>query len=75
MDHHGHPWTVILNTEKRKVGGSTPPLTTRSDQAILPSTSGNVIFRLTWPLPINARPRPLKTAAGRPLVHVECTGP
>jgi hypothetical protein len=27
-DKYSHPWTGILNTEKRKVGGSTPPLTT-----------------------------------------------
>src|ERR1035437_6205358 len=31
-DQHGQPWTVILNPEKRKVGGSPPPLTTTSDQ-------------------------------------------
>ena len=29
-DQHGQRWTVILNPEKRKVGGSTPPLTTHS---------------------------------------------
>jgi hypothetical protein len=28
-DQPGQHWTVILNPEKRKVGGSTPPLTTR----------------------------------------------
>jgi hypothetical protein len=29
----GGPWrTVVLRTEKRKVGGSAPPLTTHSDQ-------------------------------------------
>ena len=27
----GRSWTVVLNPEKRKVGGSTPPLTTSSD--------------------------------------------
>jgi hypothetical protein len=27
-DRHGQPWTVIPNPEKRKAGGSTPPLTT-----------------------------------------------
>jgi len=27
-DHYGHSCTVIRNPEKRKVGGSTPPLTT-----------------------------------------------
>src|SRR5262249_31117098 len=31
---------------QRKVGGSTPPLTTRSDQAIRPLTCGNALF---WP--------------------------
>ena len=30
-DQRGQPWTVMLNPEKRKVGGSTPPLTTTSD--------------------------------------------
>ena len=30
-DHHGQPWTVFLNPEERKVGGSTPPLTTSSE--------------------------------------------
>jgi hypothetical protein len=36
MDLHGRSWMVILNPEKRKVGGSAPPLTTTtSDQAIL----------------------------------------
>jgi hypothetical protein len=30
MDSRGPWWTVILNPEKRKVGGSTPPLTTHS---------------------------------------------
>ena len=30
-DQPGQPWIVILNPEKRKVGGSTPPLTTTSD--------------------------------------------
>ena len=27
-DGYGEFWTAILNPEKRKVGGSTPPLTT-----------------------------------------------
>jgi len=31
MNRGGQPRTVILRTEKRKVGGSTPPLTTGSD--------------------------------------------
>jgi len=32
-DFHGRSWMVIRNPEKRKVGGSIPPLTTTSDQA------------------------------------------
>jgi hypothetical protein len=28
VDHHGRTCTVMRNPEKRKVGGSTPPLTT-----------------------------------------------
>jgi hypothetical protein len=32
MAGHGRWWTVVLNPEKRKVGGSTPPLTATSDQ-------------------------------------------
>jgi hypothetical protein len=31
-DLHGQSWTVVLNPEKRKVGGSTPPLTTPCEQ-------------------------------------------
>jgi hypothetical protein len=30
IDHRRQSCTVILNPEKRKVGGSTPPLTTSS---------------------------------------------
>jgi hypothetical protein len=30
MDPGERLWTVILRTEKRKVGGSTPPLTTHN---------------------------------------------
>jgi len=32
VDHHGRTCTVNRNTEKRKVGGSTPPLTATSEQ-------------------------------------------
>jgi hypothetical protein len=32
MARDGCSWTVVLNPEKRKVGGSTPPLTTTSYQ-------------------------------------------
>ena len=51
-------------SEKRKVGSSTLPLTTRSDQAILPVTCGNATLRYAWPLPAGARPRPLETDYG-----------
>jgi hypothetical protein len=36
-DWYGQPWTAILNAEKRKVGGSTRPLTTTL-------TSGNAVM-------------------------------
>jgi hypothetical protein len=32
MDGHGRWWTVVLNPEKRKAGGSAPPLTTTFHQ-------------------------------------------
>ena len=59
--------------EKRKVGSSTLPLTTRSDEAILPFTCASAIFSCTQSLPASARPGPFKTDYGRSLVHVECT--
>jgi len=36
-DHSGQSCTVIRNPEKRKVGGSTPPLTTTSSRRIWPA--------------------------------------
>ena len=59
--------------EKRKVGSSTLPLTTRSEQAILPSYCGNATLCRAWPLPAGARPRPLETGYGGPLLHADCT--
>src|SRR5215467_8816090 len=59
--------------EKRKVGGSTPPLTTRFDQAIWLLTCDNVGFCPTRPLPSDARLRPLRPGLGRPLLHADCT--
>src|SRR5215471_12703547 len=58
--------------EKRKVGGSTPPLTTRFDQAIWLLTCDNVGFGPTRPLPSDARLRPLRPGLGRPLLHADC---
>jgi hypothetical protein len=57
-------------SEKRKVDSSILSLTTRSNQAILLFTCGNVIGGYTWPLPARARPGLSKTGRGRPLVHV-----
>src|SRR5262249_38675774 len=62
-----------ISPEKRKVGSSTLPLTTRSNQANLASAWDNVTswrVCLRW---ADARRRPLKTASGRPLLHVDCT--
>jgi hypothetical protein len=64
-----------LLPEKRKVGSSTLPLTTRSEQQFCILTCGNVILCGAWPLPAGARPRPLETGYGGPLLHAGCTAP
>jgi hypothetical protein len=61
--------------EKRKVGSSTLPLTTRSEQAICLLTCGSVTWCRTWPPPTGARSRPPKTGCGGPLLHADCTVP
>ena len=60
----------VVLPEKRKVGSSTLPLTTRSIRQFCLSTCGNAIFGHTWSLPASARSGPLKTGYGRSLVHV-----
>ena len=60
-------------SEKRKVGGSTPPLTTHYHQRIMPVNCGNVVVQTVSLLPAHARSRPRVPAVGRCLVHVGCT--
>src|SRR5215472_5665990 len=57
--------------ERRKVGGSTPPLTTRSDQAIRLLTCGDVNCGRARPPPQDARPRPLGPLFGTLTLHAE----
>jgi hypothetical protein len=73
MDRHGRSWTVIRNTEKRKVGSSTLPLTTSTGYVSNVLTSDNVN------LGHKSRERggspccPIVTASRRAMLHVGCT--
>jgi hypothetical protein len=59
--------------EKRKVGGSTPPLTTTIARLSNLLTCGNATLEITAPIALPARSGPFTTAVFRPLLHVDCT--
>jgi hypothetical protein len=61
--------------EKRKVGGSTPPLTTRLQHLHSLLTCENASQRPVTHALVSVVLYPLVTVIGRPLVHAECTRP
>ena len=73
-DLRGRSCTVIRTTEKRKVGGSTPPLTTHYHQRIMSANCEDADVWIVSSLPACDRSRPPVPATGRCLVHAGCTG-
>jgi hypothetical protein len=61
--------------EKRKVGGSTPPLTTRLQHLHSLLTCGNASQQPVARALVSVVLYPLVTVIGRPLVHAECMLP
>jgi hypothetical protein len=59
--------------EKRKVGGSTPPLTTSPERGVHALSRESMRYCGGLGRLIFARSRPLVTAGRRTLVHAECT--
>ena len=60
---------------QRKVGGSTPPLTTRSDQAIRLLTCGNANFGRVWPPPPRCPPETPQPRLGQSIAARGLHGP
>jgi hypothetical protein len=63
----------ITVPEKRKAGGSIPPLTTSFGLVLSTLTSANADLALSCPQPSSDHDRPCVTVVGRSLSHVDRT--
>jgi len=72
-DLRGRSCTVNRTTEKRKVGGSTPPLTTTYRSVPSALTSANTYLARSYPRSRRDRGCPFVTVVRHPLSHVDRT--